>query len=103
MFTGEDGQHELQSTTTDKGGNLSLLTETEMECLCNISNVDKDSTTALNIFRDLVIQHTWVNKPDTIKVMKEPLMRLCARYLYLEKRRGYALNSVGECPNGYRS
>lgn len=28
-------------------------------------------------------------------VLKEPLLRACAWYLYKEKRRGYALNKVG--------
>jgi hypothetical protein len=31
-----------------------------------------------------------------VLAMQEPLMRLCARYLFLEKRRGCALDSVGE-------
>ena len=34
-------------------------------------------------------------------VMKGILLRLCARYLYLEKRRGLAFNPVGECVVGW--
>jgi malonyl-CoA decarboxylase len=83
-------------TVEDKGSHSSqLLTEAEIECLCNASNIDKDFTTALQVFKDHVSQHSWVKNEDMMKAMKAPLMRLCARYLYIEKRRGYALNPVG--------
>ena len=39
----------------------------------------------------------WVNTEATVQVLRQPLMRLCARYLFLEKRRNYALNPVGKC------
>ncbi len=29
------------------------------------------------------------------KLLENPLMRLCAHYLFVEKRRGFALDSVG--------
>ncbi|XP_053398010.1 malonyl-CoA decarboxylase, mitochondrial-like isoform X2 [Mercenaria mercenaria] len=91
----EDTQDDLQPRETDKGSHSSqLLTETDIECLCNSINTDKSFASALQIFKEHVMQHTWVNKEDTVTAMKAPLMRLCARYLYLEKRRGYALNSV---------
>ncbi|XP_064604096.1 malonyl-CoA decarboxylase, mitochondrial-like [Liolophura sinensis] len=37
---------------------------------------------------------TWVEKEPLCSHLKTPLMRLCARYLYVEKRRGRALNPV---------
>lgn len=73
----------------------SLLTEYEVQCLCSLANVDRNNTAALQIFKGHVSHNTWVNNVDAADVMKAPLMRLCARYLYLEKRRAYALNSVG--------
>lgn len=39
---------------------------------------------------------TWVEKEPLCSHLKTPLMRLCARYLYVEKRRGRALNPVGK-------
>ncbi|XP_044016735.1 malonyl-CoA decarboxylase, mitochondrial-like, partial [Aphidius gifuensis] len=36
----------------------------------------------------------WLNDNDITGIMKEPLLRSCAWYLYREKRRGYALNNV---------
>ena len=50
---------------------------------------------ALDIFKDHVSQHSWLKNEDIMNAMKAPLLRLCARYLYLEKKRGNALNSVG--------
>lgn len=86
---------EINLTSKDKGSHSSqLLTEADIECLCNASNIDKDFATALQVFKDHVSQHSWVKNEDMMKAMKAPLMRLCARYLYIEKRRGYALNPV---------
>ncbi|XP_012272190.1 malonyl-CoA decarboxylase, mitochondrial [Orussus abietinus] len=36
----------------------------------------------------------WTNDIMLTEILKEPLIRACARYLYREKRRNYALNSV---------
>ncbi|XP_046985540.1 malonyl-CoA decarboxylase, mitochondrial-like isoform X1 [Schistocerca americana] len=36
----------------------------------------------------------WMNNHALVEMMEAPLMRNCARYLYLEKRRGYAFDSV---------
>lgn len=38
----------------------------------------------------------WVNDSKLVSLLEVPLMRLCAGYLYLEKRRGYALDNVGK-------
>ncbi|XP_031392546.1 malonyl-CoA decarboxylase, mitochondrial isoform X2 [Punica granatum] len=38
--------------------------------------------------------HDWKNSPELLAVLKPPLMRLCARYLLQEKKRGKALDSV---------
>lgn len=49
----------------------------------------------LKTFKDLIQTHGWLQNEHICEVMKKPLMRLCARYLYIEKRRGFALNPVG--------
>ena len=41
--------------------------------------------------------NTWSQDEQLTHSLKQPLLRLCARYLYLEKRRGFALNPVGKC------
>ncbi|XP_039001265.1 malonyl-CoA decarboxylase, mitochondrial-like [Hibiscus syriacus] len=38
--------------------------------------------------------HEWINSDKLLSALKSPLMRLCARYLLLEKKRGKALDSV---------
>lgn len=37
----------------------------------------------------------WTTDIKLSGLLKEPLLRACAWYLYKEKRRGYTLNSVG--------
>ncbi|CAD5111112.1 DgyrCDS453 [Dimorphilus gyrociliatus] len=39
---------------------------------------------------------TWFQNSPNVDVISGILMRLCARYLYIEKRRGLALNPVGQ-------
>ncbi|KAK3577387.1 hypothetical protein CHS0354_032235 [Potamilus streckersoni] len=52
---------------------------------------DHDNQDPLEIFKKIVQSNNWLTSPETVKPL---LMRLCARYLYLEKRRNYALNPV---------
>merc|ERR1712128_74804 len=50
-----------------------------------------------NVYQELltVIKNSsWVGNQDVESLMKTVLTRLCARYLYSEKRRNNALNSV---------
>ncbi|KAK8761183.1 hypothetical protein V5799_027551 [Amblyomma americanum] len=42
----------------------------------------------------LLRNNGWFHIPELVSQLQEPLMRLCAFYLYHEKHRGYALNSV---------
>ncbi|XP_041353984.1 malonyl-CoA decarboxylase, mitochondrial-like isoform X2 [Gigantopelta aegis] len=53
-----------------------------------------DSQSVLETFKFYIQTHQWITNPDLTHILKVPLMRLCARYLYMEKRRGYALNPV---------
>ncbi|EEF43815.1 malonyl-CoA decarboxylase, putative [Ricinus communis] len=39
-------------------------------------------------------KHEWTNSAELLSALKPPLMRLCARYLLQEKKRGKALDSV---------
>ncbi|KAL0276554.1 UNVERIFIED_CONTAM: hypothetical protein PYX00_004109 [Menopon gallinae] len=50
-----------------------------------------------DIYDDLrrsIFTNSWLEDKTLADLLETPLMRLCARYLYLEKRRGYALDSV---------
>ncbi|XP_055805078.1 uncharacterized protein LOC129873911 isoform X3 [Solanum dulcamara] len=38
--------------------------------------------------------HEWTNSPNLVSALRTPMMRLCARYLMKEKKRGKALDSV---------
>lgn len=42
----------------------------------------------------LIKSNSWMEDQNLISLLEQPLMRLCARYLYLEKRRSNALDSV---------
>lgn len=38
----------------------------------------------------------WITNEKFVALVREPLLRACAWYLYKEKRRNYALNIVGK-------
>ncbi|ESO88954.1 hypothetical protein LOTGIDRAFT_106236, partial [Lottia gigantea] len=57
-------------------------------------HMDKTHSCILETFKEFIQKNSWVSKRDLEPVFKDILMRLCARYLYLEKRRQYALNPV---------
>ena len=40
--------------------------------------------------------NSWLDDEELSRKLYLPLMRKCAHYLYLEKKRGYALNPVGQ-------
>lgn len=44
----------------------------------------------------LLKTNSWIRDDELVKLLQKPLMRKCAHYLYNEKRRGFALNAVGE-------
>nr|KAG5708897.1 hypothetical protein BaRGS_009306 [Batillaria attramentaria] len=69
-----------------------LLTPSEIESLQPFRQ--SHHTSALEAFKHLVQTNQWLAKEETVTAMKGPLLRLCARYLYKEKKRGFALNRV---------
>ncbi|XP_038079013.1 malonyl-CoA decarboxylase, mitochondrial-like [Patiria miniata] len=44
--------------------------------------------------RRLLSTNQWAQSEKLVDLLEQPLMRLCARYLYAEKHRGFALDSV---------
>ncbi|XP_064628844.1 malonyl-CoA decarboxylase, mitochondrial-like isoform X2 [Lineus longissimus] len=69
-----------------------LFTAAELKNLAPFYGSAKD--TCLDGLHKALKDHSWLKMMDLVQVLKEPLMRLCIRYLYIEKRRGYALNPV---------
>ncbi|XP_073100495.1 uncharacterized protein [Elaeis guineensis] len=49
---------------------------------------------AIEIMQDLLTASEWTKSDHLLAVLKPPLMRLCARYLLKEKKRGKALDPV---------
>lgn len=74
-------------------GENTLLTEAEMSTLRPIFGDEKHFYEA---FLDVLKLNSWFSDAKLKKEFEKPLMRLCAQYLYLVKRRGYALDPVGK-------
>jgi hypothetical protein len=70
-----------------------LFTANELKSLAPFYGSARD--TCFDGLHKALKDHSWLKIMDLIQVLKQPLMRLCIRYLYIEKRRGYALNPVG--------
>ena len=71
-----------------------LLLESEIDSLKTV--VDSDHSNMCEALKKLLATHEWVSKEHICQVLQSILLRLCSRYLYVEKRRGYALNPVGK-------
>lgn len=50
----------------------------------------------LNQLRQILFDSSWIKDEGKSQLLEAPLMRLCAHYLFLEKRRKFALDSVGK-------
>ncbi|XP_076444906.1 malonyl-CoA decarboxylase, mitochondrial-like isoform X2 [Babylonia areolata] len=90
------GHINTQLNSAGSDGNSSsqqLLTAAEMQSLRALQQ--QSDSSVLETFKQLVQQsNSWLPDADKVLTMKGILLRLCARYLYLEKRRGLALNPV---------
>jgi malonyl-CoA decarboxylase len=73
-------------------GHRAILTAEEAEQLrCHLQ-----TKTLWSELKELFKTNGWANDSKLVALLEVPLMRLCAGYLYLEKRRGYALDNVGK-------
>ncbi|KAA0198150.1 hypothetical protein HAZT_HAZT000099 [Hyalella azteca] len=54
-----------------------------------------ETRTVCRRVRQMLATNSWAQDEAFRRALEAPFMRLCAHYLYAEKRRGYALNSVG--------
>ncbi|XP_047737332.1 malonyl-CoA decarboxylase, mitochondrial isoform X2 [Hyalella azteca] len=53
-----------------------------------------ETRTVCRRVRQMLATNSWAQDEAFRRALEAPFMRLCAHYLYAEKRRGYALNSV---------
>ncbi|XP_041462453.1 malonyl-CoA decarboxylase, mitochondrial-like [Lytechinus variegatus] len=74
------------------GHKNSLLTAQELDSFQ--SAIDIASPQALPTLKKVIVTNEWVKSERLVESLQSPLMRLCARYLYSEKRRKMALNTV---------
>jgi len=67
-----------------------ILSNTEVKLLQNALQCEN----VYQGFSELVRNSTWVGNDELEPILKPIMLRLCARYLYKEKRRNNALNAV---------
>lgn len=75
-------------------GEINLFTQAEMDLLQKELET-KDLSQSYGEVRRLFRANGWSRDENLKIIFEQPLMRLCAFYLYSEKRRGYALDPVG--------
>ncbi|XP_051135743.1 uncharacterized protein LOC127254591 isoform X2 [Andrographis paniculata] len=74
-----------------------LLKPEEETAILNATGEFSNGKTGMEALWNLLssTKHEWMKSEKLLLVLRAPLMRLCARYLYQEKKRGKALDSVG--------
>ena len=70
---------------------LSLLSHESTESEQDVSKAKEEFYG--NLY-SVIINNRWVENESLANALQTPLMRLCAQYLYLEKRRNLAFDSV---------
>ncbi|XP_026852069.2 malonyl-CoA decarboxylase, mitochondrial [Electrophorus electricus] len=76
-----------------EGRGVGLLSEQEWGELEGVTGAAPGSS-ALETLRTLLASADWLHSDHLTRVLQPALLRLCAWYLYGEKRRGYALDPV---------
>ncbi|XP_017274342.1 malonyl-CoA decarboxylase, mitochondrial [Kryptolebias marmoratus] len=83
----------LLSQYRKEGWGSDLLSEQEWKEVEQATD-SAPGTPAVDSLRKLIVTSEWTRSERLSSVLEPVLMRLCAWYLYGEKRRGYALNPV---------
>ncbi|PIN11220.1 Malonyl-CoA decarboxylase [Handroanthus impetiginosus] len=86
--------------TVDRSGptfSENLLKPDEESALLDAAEEFTSGKNGMEVMWNLLssTSHEWVNSEKLPLALRTPLMRLCARYLFQEKKRGKALDSVG--------
>ncbi|WVY92781.1 hypothetical protein V8G54_031869 [Vigna mungo] len=73
-----------------------ILKPEEEEALMSLSKDIASGKNGMDLMFNLLTSTSskWIHSPELRSALKAPLMRLCARYLLKEKKRGKALDSV---------
>ncbi|CAN4124164.1 unnamed protein product [Withania somnifera] len=73
-----------------------LLRPEEEKALMDASGCSDLGNNGIEVMWNLLTSknHEWTNSPNLVSALRTPMMRLCARYLMKEKKRGKALDSV---------
>ncbi|XP_013462895.2 malonyl-CoA decarboxylase, mitochondrial isoform X3 [Medicago truncatula] len=73
-----------------------ILKPDEEEALMSLPKDIATGKNGMEVMLNLLTSTTykWIHSPEISSALKSPLMRLCARYLLKEKKRGKALDSV---------
>ncbi|KAK7872596.1 hypothetical protein R5R35_001934 [Gryllus longicercus] len=80
----------MEKLKLSERGSSDIFSEKEIQDFQTYLETDNIWSELRNLFKT----NGWITETNLIPLLEGPLMRLCARYLYLEKRRGYALDSV---------
>ncbi|GFU40586.1 malonyl-CoA decarboxylase, mitochondrial [Trichonephila clavipes] len=84
---------EIKKLRTGNSVIISFFSERDQSNLKNLlSALDQQSMWIT--FQSLIASNRWINDENLKEFLKAPLMKICAHYLYAEKRRANALNSV---------
>jgi hypothetical protein len=92
-----DQIQEVMSGKVNKIDNFA--SEIELMSLENWMIDQKKTPTPPNVWHllhDVIKSNSWIHEDDLAHRLQGPLMRKCAHYLFNEKKKGFAVNSVGE-------
>ena len=95
MTSSQKGSLQI-SRREDDGKNL--FTESELAGFQKV--FDCDNYEALEKIGSLLKSNQWVQDDKVIEALQTPLMRLCARYLAVEKRRGLVRKNAFDAKRG---
>eukprot|EP00088_Acartia_fossae_P066376 TRINITY_DN8225_c0_g1_i13.p1 TRINITY_DN8225_c0_g1~~TRINITY_DN8225_c0_g1_i13.p1 ORF type:complete len:500 (-),score=67.27 TRINITY_DN8225_c0_g1_i13:306-1805(-) len=84
----------LELTRHLKEGTPSPLSQAEVQALSEICCGNENESSVEKGFHGLIKSGQWSSDQQTVDTLKPVLLRLCARYLYEEKRRSKALDPV---------
>lgn len=77
------------NSQTKESGRMELFLESECKVISDITG-----SPAAEALKRLLANNEWMRSERLVKALEDPMMRLCAWYLYGEKHRGFALNPV---------
>ncbi|XP_004486186.1 uncharacterized protein [Cicer arietinum] len=90
---------DMQQPVTERSGSTfyeNILTSEEEEALMSLPKDIATGKNGMEVMFNLLTStsYKWIHSPELVSALEPPLMRLCARYLLQEKKRGKALDSV---------